>query len=73
MYAPFFTTQDAGEGTGLGLAIVQGIVGTHGGALTVESPPGQGTTFALYLPRLDPPTADHAPAQAAERMQKVSD
>src|SRR5712691_675317 len=40
----------------LGLAIVQGIVGTHDGALTEESHPGQGTTFALYLPQLAPPT-----------------
>ena len=49
----------------LGLVIVQGIVGTHDGILTVESHPGQGTTFVLYLPQLAPP--------AAERMQKVSD
>jgi signal transduction histidine kinase len=57
----------------LGLAIVQGIVGTHEDTLTVESHPGQGTTFALHLPQLAPPAADHTPAPAAERMQKASD
>ncbi len=57
----------------LGLAIVQGLVGTHAGILTVESRPGQGTTFALYFPQLAPPAADHTLAPAAGRMQKVSD
>jgi Signal transduction histidine kinase regulating C4-dicarboxylate transport system len=50
MWEPFFTTKEAGKGTGLGLAVVKSILRAHGGFVQMESSPGSGTSFYLYLP-----------------------
>jgi two-component system, cell cycle sensor histidine kinase and response regulator CckA len=77
MFEPFFTTKVVGHGTGLGLPVVLGIVEVHGGAITVESSPGKGTTFTLFFPAIDaghrndteiPPGAlAEAPAETLEK------
>jgi signal transduction histidine kinase len=61
IYDPFFTTKGMGRGTGLGLSVSYGILQEHGGAIFVDSVPGQGTTFQVTLPPLRPAEA------AAER------
>lgn len=56
IFDPFFTTKPQGQGTGLGLSISHGIVADHGGTISFESVPGQGTTFVVRLPAKPPAT-----------------
>lgn len=79
IFDPFFTTKPQGKGTGMGLSISHGIVGRHGGVIQVDSTPGKGSAFRIYLPMTSASTGAapeqiiHACIRGTERILIVDD
>ena len=78
IFEPFFTRKEVGSGSGLGLSVVHGIINNYGGAIVVESTPGKGTTFMIYLPKygadtLESDKSDIKPLKGDEQILFVDD
>jgi|GEM_PF-36193 len=78
VFEPFFTTKPFGQGTGLGLSVVEGIIAQSSGDLWLDSKPGEGTTFSVALPLVDPASAEErqveqTPAGGSETILLVDD
>jgi CheY-like chemotaxis protein len=78
IFEPFFTRKEVGSGSGLGLSVVHGIISNYGGAIVVDSTPGKGSTFIIYLPKyagdlLETDKANKKPLKGDEHILFVDD
>src|SRR5664280_77744 len=78
IFEPFFTRKEVGSGSGLGLSVVHGIINNYGGAIVVDSIPGKGTSFTIYLPKhgadvLNSNKSDIKPIKGDEHILFVDD
>jgi len=73
IFEPYYTTRQKGKGTGLGLSITHGIIKSHGGFVTVDTAPESGTTFTVFLPRIDTPVSVTAADTANDDIPRGSE